>query len=689
MKPNIVRSCDVIAHVFCTLTLSIGTAYSQSNTYPPRFEDANEAIYKSVDDVELKLWVFTPADHEPTDKRPAAVFFFGGGWKGGNPSQFAPHCRYLASRGMVAITADYRVRSRHETLADRCVADAKSAIRYVRDHAKHWGVDPDRIVAGGGSAGGHLAACTATVSELDEPDEDPSISSVPNACVLFNPALLIAPFNDVTLDEQKIADIATRTGVEPRKISPIHNVREGLPPMLVFHGTDDTAVPYRTIQAFRDVYRSAGNSFHLNTHKGQAHGFFNFGRGGLPGEHFTRTIDAMDRFLGDLGYLDGQPTVAVPTSPHVHVRSELRHSIRAMSQEKTATVAFIGGSITEMNGYRPMIMEHLSETFPQTRFNFVNAGIASTCSTTGAFRLSRDVLRHRPDLVFVEFAVNDDQDAAHATRECVRGMEGIIRRIKTEDPTTDVIITHFVNPEMLQQIRDGDAPTSITAHERVASHYGICSVNLAAEVADRIDGGKLTWEEYGGTHPKSPGNRVAADLNIQALGVAWGNSLTETGSVETPRLPKAIDNKSYDKGRLLNVTAAKFGSLWRLETPDWSSLPGKSRERFTGQKLLCAQDAGAKLSVTFQGSAIGAFVLAGPDAGAVEYSIDGGPTKRVDLYHRYSEKLHYPRTVMFDADLEPTEHRLELRIGDRPGSSSGGHAVRILDFVVNESRTTK
>ena len=392
MNRSVVHSLGVKTLVLFSLIISADSSYSQTKQYPPRFDDAKEVTYKSVGDVELKLWVFTPVDHRPTDRRPAAIFFFGGGWKGGNPSQFAPHCRYLASRGMVAVTADYRVRSRHGTLADRCVADTKSAIRWVRVHARRWGIDPDRIVAGGGSAGGHLAACTATVTKLDEPVEDQSVSSVPNACVLFNPALLIAPFQEVTLDEEKIADIATRTGVPPQEISPIHNVRGGLPPMMALHGTDDPTVPYATIEKFRDVYRSAGNSFHLRGYEGQAHGFFNYGRGGLPGEYFARTVYAMDEFLSELGYLDGEPTIEIPTSPHVHPRSEMRHSLDAIGQRKKATVAFIGGSITEMNGYRPMIMEHLSTTYPGTQFTFVNAGISSTCSTTGAFRLARDII---------------------------------------------------------------------------------------------------------------------------------------------------------------------------------------------------------------------------------------------------------------------------------------------------------
>ena len=105
---------------------------------------ATVEVYKVVDDAQLEMFIFAPPDHQPSDRRPAIVFFFGGGWTNGSPGQFAEHCKHLAARGMVAMTAEYRVRSRHGVLADSCVRDAKSAIRWVRANAKRLGVDPDK-----------------------------------------------------------------------------------------------------------------------------------------------------------------------------------------------------------------------------------------------------------------------------------------------------------------------------------------------------------------------------------------------------------------------------------------------------------------------------------------------------------------------------------------------------------------
>ncbi len=144
---------------------------------------------------------------------------------------------------------------------------------------------------------------------------------------------------------------------------------------------------------------------------------------------------------------------------NVHVRGDFTNARLQFEMKKTGHVAFIGGSITEMNGYRPLVCDFLTKRFPETRFTFTDAGIASTCSTTGAFRLVKDVLaKGLVDLFFIEFAVNDDQDAGHARRECLRGMEGILRQALAHNPNMDIVNTYFVNPSMLKIIQEGKTP---------------------------------------------------------------------------------------------------------------------------------------------------------------------------------------------------------------------------------------
>jgi len=337
---------------------------------------------------------------------------------------------------------------------------------------------------------------------------------------------------------------------------------------------------------------------------------------------------------------------------NVCLRGSLANCRLRFERERKGHVAFIGGSITEMNGYRPMVMAILKRRFPDTAFTFTDAGIASTCSNTGAFRLADHVLSQGPvDLFFVEFAVNDDQDAAYPRRECLRGMEGIVRHTRLHNPHADIVITYFVNPGMLKLLQAGKTPVPMEAHEAVARHYQCSTIHLAREVAERIAAGKLTWKVYGGTHPKPAGNRICADMIDQLMAQAWKAPLSADAKPAPYPMPEPLDPHSYFRGRFLPLVDAKLKGGWTLGVPE--------------------------------GTAIGAYILAGPDAGIVETSIDGGPFTPCELYHRFSRGLHYPRTVVFHADLKPGRHTLVLRTTDRRNSASIGHAMRILHFVAN------
>ena len=248
--------------------------------------------YKQASGAKLNLHVFYPADWKATDKRPAAVFFFGGGWNGGTPKQFYPHCEHLASKGFVAASAEYRVKSRNKTTPFECVADGKSAVRWMRANAAKLGIDPEKIVSGGGSAGGHVAACTGTIEKLDDPKDAANVSSLPNAMVLFNPVIDTGPkgFGYRALKERY------------KEISPVEHVRKGIPPTVIFVGTADTTTPAAGDRLFQRRMKDAGNRCDLHEYEGKKHGFFNQGRDG--GDAYHDTIKKMDAFLKSLGYLD-------------------------------------------------------------------------------------------------------------------------------------------------------------------------------------------------------------------------------------------------------------------------------------------------------------------------------------------------------------------------------------------------
>jgi len=363
---------------------------------------------------------------------------------------------------------------------------------------------------------------------------------------------------------------------------------------------------------------------------------------------------------------------------NITARGSFSNAHLAFVKKKTGRVAFMGGSITEMNGYRPMLAAWLENKFPQTKFEFINAGISSTCSTTGAFRLQRDILDHGPiDLFFLEFAVNDDQDAGHSKEACIRGMEGIIRQMRTKSPKTDLVVTYFVNQGMLNQLKEGKTPLPMGAHEQVLEKYGVSRIHLARELAHQIKDGSFSWEKFGGTHPKEPGNRLCANMHIEMLEKAWtGKNNEAPNKRKIPVTP--IDANSYFNGRFLSPAKVSLSNGWKFSEPNWKSLPGGKRGRYLGRPLLHCETPDKPIQIKFEGRAIGAFVNAGPDAGILEFVIDGKRKGSIDLYHRYSKGLHYPRSVVFAHDLPSGSHEIKLSI--RSGKRS---AVRILEFCIN------
>ncbi len=265
------------------------------------FAGAKKHVYREVNGTSLELYVFAPEGHRAADRRPAVVFFFGGGWLRGSPEQFEPQCKHFAARGMVAITADYRVYGRQKSSVADAVADAQAAMRWVRANAAKLGIDPQRIAAGGGSAGGHLAAATATLRDFTG-EEKAAVGFRPDALVLFNPALDLTGILDTRAQSLDPTRLASRLGGDAAELSPARHVRAGLPPTIIFHGKDDALVPYAQVEAFVRAMKDAGNRCELVGYEGQGHGFFNPARS--DGRYFAETMREADRFFTSIGWIE-------------------------------------------------------------------------------------------------------------------------------------------------------------------------------------------------------------------------------------------------------------------------------------------------------------------------------------------------------------------------------------------------
>ena len=373
----------------------------------------------------------------------------------------------------------------------------------------------------------------------------------------------------------------------------------------------------------------------------------------------------------------------VQTEEYIALRDDLTNSRLRFVRDKEGRVAFLGGSITwAPNGWRDMTCERLSKRFPQTRFDFVNAGIPSTDSTLGPFRMGEDVFaRGRVDLLFVEFAVNDHHNH-RADLELIRGMEGIIRQARTRNPWIDIVMMYFVEPDKMDDIKQGRTPPEIASHEQVAAHYEITSIDLARQVTHDIEAGRYTWDDFGGLHPAGFGHRVYADTIERMFNTAWKEPPAEA-IVRSPRpLPEPIDPFNYQEARYVDLDRAVLVDGWKY-VDSWNAKDAGTRDRFRDVPMLVATEPGAILKLHFQGTAVGLLVVAGPDVGVLEYRINDGPYRAVDQFTEWSQRLHIPWAYILEADLARGEHELTLRTTSTKNAGSRGYAARIVKFLAN------
>ncbi len=281
----------VLAAWICSAMLVAQAADAVITTPTPVVEDT--LIYKTVDGRSLRIDWTRPRDWKSTDRRPAVVFFHGGGWVSGQPGQFAEHSKQLAAQGMVCLRAQYRLLDKKQNEPPiTCTEDASDAFRFIRSQPERFGIDPQRIAAGGGSAGGHLAAFLGMMDDPQPTDvTKPVVSRKPNAMLLFNPVYNNGPGGWGT----------KRVGDAYRRFSPAHNITTDDPPAIVFLGTKDNLIPVATGESFRDQMQAKGIESRLFLYEGQGHGFFNAGRS--ENRYFQETMTEVEKFLEHLGWL--------------------------------------------------------------------------------------------------------------------------------------------------------------------------------------------------------------------------------------------------------------------------------------------------------------------------------------------------------------------------------------------------
>ena len=438
-------------------------------------------------------------------------------------------------------------------------------------------------------------------------------------------------------------------------------------PILAVCGDSDQVVPYsENMEVLRNRYVALGGPVEVILKPGCDHH-----------PHSLQNPEPAIDFI-----LRHQPTYQ--NYIHSSARGSLQNSFLKFERERSGRVAFLGGSITEMKGWKDEIEDDLKQRFPYTAFDFVEAGIGSTGTTPGAFRLPHDVLSQgKIDLLFVEAAVNDDTNH-FSPLEQVRGMEGEVRQALLNNPEMDIVMLHFIYDPFIPLLAKGKQPDVILNHERVANHYLIPSINLAQEISERMSAGEFTWEQFGGTHPLPFGHKFYAAAINHLFDSMWKGIEMDAPLVphELPTLP--LDSFSYFGGDFIELEEAQLHKGWKLVRNWHPDNAVEKRRGFVDVPMLEATQPGSELSLTFEGRAIGIFCTPGPSAAILEYCIDDGDYQELDTFTEWSKHLYIPWVYLFASELEPGKHRLTLRISEKKNPASLGHECQIRNFVVNK-----
>lgn len=348
---------------------------------------------------------------------------------------------------------------------------------------------------------------------------------------------------------------------------------------------------------------------------------------------------------------------------HTH-RGSLKNSFLKFEKEKKGRVAFLGGSITHNPGWRDSVCSYLQQKFPETKFDFIAAGIPSMGSTPGAFRFERDVLKNgKVDMLFEEAAVNDDTNR-RTPDEIIRAMEGIIRHAIKANPACDIVIMHFVDPSKMDEYRNGKVPEVLQLHERVAEHYRISTINLAMEVTRRIDAGEFDWEnDFVNLHP-SPFGQIIYFHSIRTfLGTAWKSGFTHDKITEVD-IPKPLDIGNYENGILVEPSLSKRLKGWEINENWKPKYDVGTRANYTDVPMLVGEYPGKVIKFHFEGNVVGIAVAAGPDAGIIEFSIDNSDWQKQDLFSKWSKQLYLPWYYTLATGLKNKKHTLQIRLSD-------------------------
>lgn len=406
------------------------------------------------------------------------------------------------------------------------------------------------------------------------------------------------------------------------------------------------------------------------------------GKQQLQGHHFV--IETPRLGADFIEYNTKLPKQKLNSADYHLMRNGLENSFIKFEQRKKARVAFLGGSITHNPGWRDSICNYLENRFPKVDFDFIAAGIPSFGSTEDVFRMKRDVFKDGPvDLLFVEAAVNDG-GKGRPEKEILRSMEGIVRQARNNDPTTDIVFMYFVDPAKIADYRAGKVPAIIQLHDKVAAYYNIPVINLAKEVTDRIDAGEFTWkDDFKNLHPSPFGQGIYAHSMLNFLDDAWGGFVADDDKITTYQMPQKLDAACYDNGILIEAKNIKPQKGWTFVANWVPEIKANTRANYIRVPMLVGEYPTKQIQYKFEGNAVGIAVAAGPDAGIVEFSIDGGKWQKRDLFTKYSKSYHLPWYYTLADGLPNGKHTVKIKIANEQNTLSVGKRCVLRYIYIN------
>ncbi|MBS1669589.1 MAG: SGNH/GDSL hydrolase family protein [Bacteroidetes bacterium] len=403
-----------------------------------------------------------------------------------------------------------------------------------------------------------------------------------------------------------------------------------------------------------------------------------------PGSHGHHYDIENPKAIADIIYeYAANPKPFLPSENFIHPYGNLDHVLSRIQNKQDVTVAFLGGSITNMYGWRQKTCRYLTELFPDTKFKFINAGVPSLGSLPHAFRMQNELLElGRVDLMFIESAVNDYVNHTPETQQR-RALEGVIRHAYKSNPMMDMVVMAFVDEFKLDDYKAGKIPFEVALHESLSKYYHVPFINLADEVNERIKNKEFTWEyDFKNLHPSPFGQEVY----FNSIKTLLRNDLLKSGPAQKMPvvLPKPIEKLDYENGHFIPLENAS-GRNGFVINPSWHPTDkAGTREGYVDVPMLVGEKPGACFELAFQGTAMGISIAGGPDAGKINYSIDGKEQTPIDLFFEpHSAYLHLPQYILLADGLISKKHVLKVTIREDHNQHSKGNAMRIVHLFEN------